>query len=142
MDLYVTLGASEHAMIGDDPTHRVEYFVGLLPGRDEIASPLAALSLYAAREETSVRHGDTVLADGPLWPGSDVRTFLVLRQREEVLPTLALQGGIHVEPLQAIPIHDAERRFTVAHGADALLSRWEQRNVPFWDPRRNADPAS
>jgi hypothetical protein len=79
VNLYATIGASVGPMSGRDPNHRVEFFVGLLPAKDEIASPLAALALYPTREGVALDHGHTVSADGPLWPGTDMRRFLVLR---------------------------------------------------------------
>ena len=141
-DLYVTLGASAEDMPGSEPGHRVEYFLGLQPGRDDIASALAALGLFARREREVVDHGHTIPADGSLWPGTEMSTFLVLRQIGEILPALALPNGIHVEFLQAVPVFESERRFKVAHGAEALLRRWEATGTPFWDPRRSAEPAA
>ena len=43
---------------------------------------------------------------------------------------------MHVEFLQAIPIYESERRFKNQHSAEALLERWEDAQVRFWDPRR------
>lgn len=45
--LYATLGASARPMVGRDANLRVEIFLGLVPERDEVASPLAALGLCA-----------------------------------------------------------------------------------------------
>jgi hypothetical protein len=45
VNLYATVGASARPMVGRDPNHRVEFFLGLLPARDEVASPFAALAL-------------------------------------------------------------------------------------------------
>jgi hypothetical protein len=142
VDLYATLGASAEHMPGGEPGHCVEYFVGLQPGRDDIASPLAALGLFARREGEFVDHGHTVPADGPLWPGTQMSTFLVLRQIGEILPALELPNGVHVEFLQAVPVFESERRFKVAHGAEALMQRWEATGTPFWDPNRRAEPAA
>ena len=140
VDLYVTLGASAEDMPGAAPGHRVEYFVGLWPGIDEVASALAALGLFARREGELVDHGHTVPADRPLWPGSGMSTFLVLRQIEEILPAVTLPDGVHVEFLQAVPVFESERRFKIAHGAEGLLQRWEDAGTPFWNPRRAAEP--
>lgn len=143
VDLYATVGASGEEVAGVEAGgHRIEYFVGLLPGRDDVASALAALGLFARREGETVDHGHTVPADGPLWPGSEMSTFLILRQMGEILPALSLPSGVHVEFLQAVPVFESERRFTVAQGAEALLARWEKRGTPFWDPRRGAEPAA
>jgi Suppressor of fused protein (SUFU) len=140
VDLYATLGTSAEDMPGTELGHRVEYFVGLQPGRDDVASPLAALGLFARREGETVDHGHTVPAGGPLWPGTEMRAFLILRQIGEILPALTLADGVHVEFLQAVPIFDSELRFKSSHGADALLKRWESARTPFWDPRREAEP--
>lgn len=64
VNLYITIGASAQPLAGRDTGHRVEFFTGLLPARDEIASPLAALALYPAREGVALDHGHTVLAGG------------------------------------------------------------------------------
>ncbi|BDZ53055.1 suppressor of fused domain protein [Agromyces marinus] len=139
--LYATLGASAEDMPQANPGHRVEYFVGLRPGRDDVGSPLAALGLFASSENELVDHGHTVASDRPLWPGANMSSFLVLRQTGEILPALELPGGVHVEFLQAIPIFESERRFKVAHGAEALMRRWEGAETPFWDPDRRSEPA-
>lgn len=76
-----------------------------------------------------------------MWPGTEMDVFLVLRQLEEVLPTLELPGGVHVEFLQAVPLFESERRFKVGRGAKALLRRWEEVGLPFWDPDRQAEPS-
>jgi len=134
--LYATVGASEQPMAGHDPNHRVEFFVGLVPERDDVASALAALGLYSAREGVALDHGHTVPADGPLWPGTQMETFLVLRPLSDFLPALELSDGLHVDFLQAVPLFDAERAFKAEHGAEALLDRWEKAGVPFWNPER------
>ncbi|WP_020393290.1 suppressor of fused domain protein [Kribbella catacumbae] len=59
-----------------------------------------------------------------------------------LLPAHTLDGGVHIEFLQVVPVFESERRFTIEHGADALLKRWEEAGVPFWDPRRSAEPAA
>ena len=64
------------------------------------------------------------LPDGPLWPGTEMRTFLVLRPLRDFLPALLLSDGLHVEFLQAVPLFDAERAFTEEHGGEALLQLW------------------
>lgn len=139
--IYATLGASAADMPGAARGHRVEYFVGLEPGRDEVASALAALGLYARREGEQVDHGHTVPADGPLWSGTSMSTFLVLRQVGEILPALTLPDGVHVEFLQAVPIFDSERHFKSTHSVEDLLRRWEDVGTPFWDPRRHPEPS-
>lgn len=123
-------------MAGHDPNHRVEFFVGLAPERDDVASALAALGPYPAREGAALDHGHTVQADGPLWPGTQMETFLVLHPLSDFLPPLELPDGLHVDFLQGVPLFDAERAFKAEHGAEALLDRREKTGVPFWNPER------
>jgi hypothetical protein len=137
VNVYATVGASCRPLAGREPGHRIEFFVGLLPERDDIASALAALGLYAAREDVALDHGHTVPADGPLWSGSPMDAFLVMRPTRDFLPALELPDGVHVEFLQAIPIFESDRAFKVEHGADALMRRWEDIGVPFWNPDRS-----
>lgn len=138
--LYATVGASEKTLPGHDSTHRMEFFIGLLPGRDEVAGPLAALGLYSAREGVALDHGHTVPSDTPLWPGCRMSSLLVIRTRDDYLRALELPRGLHVEFLQAIPIYDSERSFKHRYGTDALLELWESAGVPFWNPERAPYP--
>jgi hypothetical protein len=140
--LYATVGASIHAMAGVDPNHRVEFFVGLLPPIDDIASPLAALALYPVREKVLLDHGHTVPSDAPLWLGTAMRRLLVLRPVTPIVSPLALGDGVHVEFLQAVPIFESELEYKSQHGIDALLRVWEESRVRFWDPRRRPHPAA
>lgn len=140
--LYATIGSSAHPMPGRDPKHRVEYFLGLLPPRDAVASPLAALALYSAREGVAVGHGDTVPADGPLWPGTGMRRFLVLRPSGDIISPLELPDGMHVEFMQAIPIFESELAYKARHSAKELLEHWQESGVAFWNPGRLPEPAS
>lgn len=65
VDLYATLGACAWPVPGSEGGHRIEYIVGLRPGRDEIASPLAALGLYAQREGVMVARCRSMGCYGP-----------------------------------------------------------------------------
>jgi hypothetical protein len=138
VSIYATAGASLWPIRAHDTNHRVEFFVGLLPAEDDVASPLAALALYSHREGVAVDHGHTVPAGQPLWRGTEMRHFLVLRPIADVIPPLELQNGLHVEFLQAIPIYESELAYKSHHGAEALVRNWEETTVPFWDPRRLA----
>ncbi len=40
--------------------------------------------------------------------------------------------------LQAVPVHESERRFLLEHGLDALEERFETAEVPFYDITRDA----
>lgn len=140
VNLYATVGASAQPMVGLDPNHRAEFFIGLHPAMDQVASPLAALALHGAREGVAVDHGHTVPADTPLWPGTEMHRFLVMRPLSDIISPLTLADGTHIEFLQALPIFDSEFAFKTQYGADALLARWEQSQVAFWDPDRTSEP--
>lgn len=142
VNLYATVGASARPTVGRDHLHRAEFFIGLLPAMDAVASPLAALALYSAREQVSVDHGHTVPAEGPLWSGTEMHRFLVMRPISDIIQPLTLVDGTHIDFLQALPIFDAELAYKNDHSAEALLERWEQSQVPFWDPNRRPPPVS
>jgi hypothetical protein len=133
--LYVTLGSSRYPVPGCDPSHRLEFILGLLPERDEVASALAALALYSQREGEPLDHGHTVPAEGPLWPGTTMDGFLVMRPISPLVQIINFDG-MHIEVLQAIPTYKAERDLLREKPADELLADWQQEGVPFWDPER------
>lgn len=134
--LYATVCASSRPMVGGDPNHRVESFLGLVPERDDVASALAALSLYLAREGVALDPATPTRPMGRCGRERRCKTFLVLHPLRDFLPPLDLPNGLHVDFLQAVPMFDAERAFKSEHGAEALLDRWEKAGVPFWNPER------
>lgn len=133
--LYATLGSSRYTVVGWDPSHRVEFILGLLPERDEVASALAAFALYSHREGEALDHGHTVPAEGPLWPGTTMDGFLIMRPISPLVPIINFDG-MHVEMLQAIPTYKAERDLLRGKPADELMADWQRTGVPFWDPER------
>jgi Suppressor of fused protein (SUFU) len=139
--LYATVGSSAHPMAGRHPEHRVEFFLGLLPPEDAVASPLAALALYAVREGEAVGHGDTVSSEGRLWPGTTMRCFLVLRPLGDIIAPLELPDGMHGEFMQAIPIFESELAYKARHSAEELVEHWQESGVAFWNPGRLPEPA-
>src|SRR5467141_2338909 len=52
--LYATIGASATPLRQSDPSHRVEFLVGLLPEEDQVARSLALLAQYPFAESVSV----------------------------------------------------------------------------------------
>jgi hypothetical protein len=138
--LYATAGASRYAMQGVPADHRVEFFVGLNPARDEIGGALAALAMYAVEEQVAIGHGHTVPAGKPLWPGTEMSSFLVMRPLSEVVAPMRLPDGTHIEFLQAIPVYASEVAFKAQHKAEDLLALWQKSKVPFWNPERVAEP--
>jgi hypothetical protein len=142
VDLYATIGASAHAAPDRDAGHRSEFFVGLKPGVDDVARPLTMLALQAIIERTSLEHGHSVSFPEPLWSGTTMTSFLVLRPMSEIIRPLPLEGGVHVEFLQAIPLFQSEIAFKAEHGAEELIRRWQSVGLAFWDPARSPEPGS
>ena len=138
--LYATAGMSEYPLTDYDPTHRLELFTGLLPERDDIALPLAMLALSPVIRNTHLAANHTMTFPEPLWPGTDMHSFLVRQPSTEIVPALALDV-VHIQFLQAIPVFASEVAFKSVHGADALIQAWYQAKVPFWNPDRSPHPA-
>lgn len=139
--LYATAGLSAYALEGHDPAHRLELFTGLLPDEERIAKPLAMVALGAALGRFRLAADHTVTFPEPFWPGSGIHTFLLRHQLAGVAPPLTLGDGMHVELLQAIPIFPSELSFKSERGAEALIGKWREARVQFWNPNRFPHPA-
>jgi suppressor of fused protein SUFU len=136
--MYATLGASV-APAPDSPTHRNEFYVGLLPENDDVAWPLATLASHPLREGVGFQNGSSLVLPEPLWPGTGMTGFLVLEPVSETIPTLEIPGGNHIVFLQATPAYEEEIAYKAADGAaslNRLLDYWQEERVPHWDPRR------
>jgi hypothetical protein len=133
---YASIGASRDPLSGLYPSHRVEFFVGFLPEQDGVARPLAMVALDPVLHGSALGPGQTVTYPEPLWLGTEMCSFLILRPQVQIVPDLVFSDGVHVEFLQLVPIFASELEFKVAHGADALMAELEQACVPFWDPNR------
>jgi suppressor of fused protein SUFU len=136
--LYTTIGASSYPLPGWPSSHRFELFLGLQPPEDGVAMALAGAASFTFRTEKLLEPGHTVtFSDMPLWPTTAMQTFLVRQPREWNVPTLRGPNDLHVEFWQLLPLYETELQFHRRHGADAL-QRWEEAQVPFWDPHRRA----
>lgn len=136
VNLYATIGASAYPMPDHPTTHRMEFYIGLSPAADEVASPLAALGLYPVFTGHGLDYDHTVPAEDPLWPGAEMSSMLISYPFEEVIPPLALPDGVHIQFLMVIPLYPSERTFKMRYGAEALWQEWAKTRVPFWDPMR------
>lgn len=112
--------------------HRHELFLGLIPAVDDVAWPLAMAAVQPWLGGTEIGHGHFVTFQEPLWQGCRMPSLLVLRQREELIPVLALPDETHVEFLQVVPAFAEEVRFANQHGALALVELWAEKGVEFW----------
>jgi len=140
--LYATVGSSAHAAPETDATHRVEFFVGLEPPEDDVARPLAMVAMDSGLNGEILDDGHSITYPDPLWAGTAMNAFLVLRPRAEIVAPLVLPDGVHVEFHQLIPVFAAEIEYKARHGLGNLLHRWESSGVPFWNPRRSAPPTN
>ncbi len=134
--LYASIGASRDPLTGMDSSHRVEFFIGFLPEQDSVARPLAMVALDPVLHGSTLGHGETVTYPEPLWPGTEMCSFLILRPQTHVIPDLMLPGGLHVEFMQLVPLFPSELEFKIAHDEDELMEELERAGVPFWEPDR------
>ncbi len=140
VNMYATLGCSAHVVAGYDNDHRVEFFVGLQPSEDDVARSLSMLAFEAMGNKVELGHGHSMTFPEPLWRGTRMNAFLVIRPRVQVIPARSSAGGLHVEFLQAIPVYESEVAFKAKHRTEALLQRWEAAHVAFWNPQRAPQP--
>lgn len=129
--LYATVGASEGRQ---DTDHRVEFIVGLLPEEDAVMPSLAGLGSFPVAVGPANK-GDTVTLGGPLWPGTEMRAFLMVPEVREFIPTLLLKE-YHVEFLRAMPIYDSEIELKKQNDAGWLMEELHSQNVRISNPRR------
>jgi hypothetical protein len=62
--------------------------------------------------------------------------FFVAPRQSRVLVPLVLPSGVHVEFKQVILVCRAEAADKTAYGLPALVARWRELRVPFWDVTR------
>jgi hypothetical protein len=130
VDLYVT----DSGFASADSSHAVEFFSGLMPGRDEIAGHMASLHRYQHVHGVLLGHGHTVPTE-PLWNQTALNSLLILRQAALVVPPL-FAASHHVEFLQVVPTTALERESVHRMGVDAFLADWDDQQVAFWDSMR------
>lgn len=131
--LYATVGASEGRR---GSVHRVEFVVGLLPAEDGVMRSLGGLGAFP-RVSGIVNKGDTISLGAPLWPGTDMKAFLVVPEIDEFLPTLKLRN-YHVEFLRVLPIYDSELQMKKEHGPGWLMERLHDQHIRMSSPQRLA----
>ena len=141
VNLYATVGASKYPVTGHSKEHRNEFFLGIDSELDSMFHALALVGTHSYRNRTQLGHGHTVTFEQPLWEGSEMRTLLIARADDEIIPTLVVNTHVHIEFLQVIPIFRSELDFKVKHGVNELFDRWEEERVPFWRADRSPLPA-
>ncbi|MFR9755049.1 suppressor of fused domain protein [Streptomyces sp. TR06-5] len=138
VNVYATVGASDYSLPGFGMEHRQEFFVGLAPECDEIASPLARLGIYAQLAGRSLAAGHAYSAPQGLIEGSDLSGFILLAPLDGMPAPVELADGRHVDFLMAIPVFKEELEFASKHGVDYLMGAMESSQVPFWNPTRRS----
>jgi hypothetical protein len=140
--IYATLGASAFEQPGYAPSHRFEFYTGLLPEKDEMAVVLADVAIYSVKEQAPIGPGHTITFLEPLWPGTRMSSVSLERSDVDLIPILAnQQDRVHVEFLMITPLYPSELQFKKDHSLDALIEHWWKHDVAFWDPNRPPEPA-
>ncbi|MEU7907725.1 suppressor of fused domain protein [Actinoplanes sp. NPDC049118] len=129
--LYATVGASEGKAAGD---HRVEFILGLDPPQDGVISSLASLGAFPILAG-EIDKGETVTLGEPLWPGSEMRAFLMVPEVEDFIPPLVTRRK-HVQFLRALPVYDSEIDLKNKHGAGWLMDQLFDQDLGIADPER------
>jgi hypothetical protein len=133
--LYGTAGSSQWYKPGTDGSHRMEFFIGLKPEADDVATTLAELARDPLVNPRELNVGDTVTLPESLWSGTDMRSVMVM-DGDDIIPPLILDNGVHVVFRKIIPLYDNELAYKRDAGSDGLLERWRSQVVPFWNPFR------
>jgi hypothetical protein len=131
--LYVSVGTPLPAP-GDG--HVEEYMLGLDPDAFNAGWVLAALAGLRAQGRGRVGNGSVISFDEPLWSGTKMDSVLVMSSHNERDHNIAIGDGRHLSLLTVLPIYDGEHKVVKKYGADALLERWQQIDVEYWDPNR------
>lgn len=140
--MYATVGGSTFPQPGRAPDHRFEFFTGLLPEQDAIATVLAHVATFSASEHAPIGHGHTITFLEPLWRGTQMCSVSLERSYLDLIPMLASpEDGMHVEFLMVTPLYPSEMQFKKEHSLDALTEHWWKHNVRYWDPNRPPEPA-
>lgn len=133
--LYVTAGVSDLHQPDYDSTHRLEFYLGLLPEVDGVAESLAWLGIMPQYTGEALAPGHTWRSNGPVIPGYDFTGFLVLQSGEPIVPPIVVDD-VHVTVLMVFPLFTDELDYFRDHGADALWARMDEAQVLVWDPAR------
>jgi hypothetical protein len=131
--VYATVGAGLVQASGE---HRLEVVTGLAPECDAVAGVLASLAVTEGL--IRLAHGSTINFGEPLWDGTGMSSFLVLKE-DQVVEQVSLPDWTHCDFISAIPIFAAEREICEEQGVGLLFAAWERHRVQFWNPTR--DPA-
>lgn len=138
--LYVTSGFSLYEF-SDDPSHRAELFIGLIPDEDGVARGVAATAFELMFRDVVPQHGLVVTFAEHLWPAAPFVGFVITHPLVEVVPAIEVDE-VHVFFYQLIPVTQSEGDYIRKNGYEALRLIWESSRVPFWDPHRSPAASS
>jgi len=126
--IYATIGA--YAALSKN-TKSCEFFIGLTPAADGIASALADVALNGVENKKKPSFGDTVTLKQTLWPETSIKTFLFTSGGSEIIEPL-VGSTFEVDYIQLVPLYPAELDYKKKYGEDALWERFEQLQTPYW----------
>lgn len=132
--LYVTIGSSNLPPVSGEPTHRREFFIGLLPEFDAIVEPLAELAIYPKESGKDLDHGHFVRIPGGAVPGAAFEGFVILEPMDDM--DLMRFSDRHVQLMMVVPAFPKELDYASKKGVDRLMERMEKQSAPYWDPMR------
>ncbi len=119
---------------------RVELVTVLEDVEERLATGLLVASAFAALGEPWPLSPSTVFPGivADLLGGRTEHLLLTAPGNFPRLSRYRLEPGVDVHWLQAVPVHESERRFLLEHGLDALEERFEAAEVAFYDVTRDA----
>jgi hypothetical protein len=138
VNLYATVGVSNHPPTSAGSGHRKEFFIGFTPECDDIAWPLAQLAGYSCTSGKELGPGHIYRAPDSLLPSGAFSGFALITPLQDWYEPVLLSDGRHVDLLMAIPMFNDELDFAARRGVDDLLDVMSERAVPFWKPVRHS----
>lgn len=131
--MYATIGGSRNLRSASEGC---EFFIGLKPTVDDIASSLAEVALHGSGTSSIPGCGSTITLCQELWSGTTAKTFMFSDGCEIIRP-MNSTNGTRVRFLQLVPLFKDELAYKTAHGEEALWRKFELLGTPYWDSKRS-----
>lgn len=130
VNLYATVGASA----GRFGAGCSELFVALSPAEPGAERALLETARRIGEAQTPPQLGDAITLSEPLWPGTEMRAFLLESAGGAIMDALA--GHDELSFVQLVPLFPEEHALLTQRGEEALWRLFRETQVPYWDPRR------